>query len=326
MPAAIAPAHSSDVVTAGEAARVPAIEWPTVALVVACVAAWLWLTSRYGEVSAWLLAPATAVLLAWHSSIQHELVHGHPTRWSLVNRALGGIMPLSLWIPFERYRTLHLRHHINDRLTDPYDDPESNYWAPERWAQRPVLLRWITELQLTLAGRMLVGSWWRIGGFVRREAVAFVRGEPGVRQAWMLHALACIPVLWWVTVACGIPLWFYVVAMVVPGNAILLIRSFAEHRARPGVQERTATVENARLLGPLFLYNSLHALHHAEPLLPWYRYQRRYRVLRDRLAAENRGLVYQTYFDVARRYLFKPHDVAVHPTGRAPARAQAGSG
>ena len=314
------------VVSPGEAARVPAIEWPTVALVVVCVGGWFWLTSLYGEVSAWLLAPATAVLLAWHSSIQHEIVHGHPTRWSAVNRAIGGLMPLSLWIPFERYRTLHLQHHINDRLTDPYDDPESNYWAPERWERRPRILRRITELQLTLAGRMLIGSWWRIGGFVRREAVAFVRGEPGVRRAWVLHAVACIPVVAWITAVCGIPLWFYVVAMVVPGNAILLIRSFAEHRARPGVPERTATVEDARLLGPLFLYNSLHALHHAEPLLPWYRYQRRYRVLRERLAAENGGLVYRTYFDVARRYLFRPHDVVVHPTGRAPSRAQAGYG
>jgi hypothetical protein len=28
--------------------------------------------------------------------------------------------------------------------------------------------------------------------------------------------------------------------------------------------------------------------------------------------------VYVTYFDVARRYLFRPHDVLLHPTGRVP--------
>ena len=38
---------------------------------------------------------------------------------------------------------------------------------------------------------------------------------------------------------------------------------------------------------------------------------------------ENGGLVYKTYFDVARRYLFRPHDALRHPHGRAPAR-QAG--
>jgi hypothetical protein len=33
---------------------------------------------------------------------------------------------------------------------------------------------------------------------------------------------------------------------------------------------------------------------------------------------ENGGLVYSTYFDVARRYLFRRHDVLPHPLGRVP--------
>jgi fatty acid desaturase len=127
-----------------------------------------------------------------------------------------------------------------------------------------------------------------------------------------------VPVVYWVTIACGIPFWFYVVAMVIPGNAILLVRSYAEHRAHAATSERTAIVENSWVLGPLFLFNNLHALHHAEPGLPWYRYNARYRVLRERLVADNAGLVYQTYFDVARRYLFHLHDQAPHPLGRAP--------
>jgi len=34
---------------------------------------------------------------------------------------------------------------------------------------------------------------------------------------------------------------------------------------------------------------------------------------------QNGGLVYFTYFDVARRYLFRRHDVLPHPLGRVPA-------
>jgi hypothetical protein len=40
--------------------------------------------------------------------------------------------------------------------------------------------------------------------------------------------------------------------------------------------------------------------------------------VRERLIAENGGLVYSTYFDVARRYLFHRHDVLPHPLGRVP--------
>ena len=35
---------------------------------------------------------------------------------------------------------------------------------------------------------------------------------------------------------------------------------------------RTAIVEGSWFFGPLFLFNNLHSLHHAEPLMPWYRY------------------------------------------------------
>jgi fatty acid desaturase len=306
----------------GEVAGMPAIEWPTVLLILAGYGGWLALTHAYGTWPTWLVVPAVAVLLTFHSSLQHEILHGHPTRSAAVNRVFG-ILPLSLWIPYDRFRALHLAHHVNDRLTDPIDDPETNYVTPDAWEKRSSFSRWIFQLQLTLAGRMLIGSWWRMGWFLGSEARAFARNDPGVRAAWITHVILCAPVVYWVTAVCGIPLWLYVVAMVIPGNAMLLVRSFAEHRARANVNERTATVEGSWLLGPLFLFNNLHSLHHAEPLLPWYRYHSRYRLTRDRLLAENGGLVYSTYFDVARRFLFRMHDQPQHPLGRAPSQRAA---
>lgn len=307
---------------AAAAARVPAVEWPTLALIVACYAAWLALTTRYGHWPLWVLAPCVAVLLTFHSSLQHEILHGHPTRWTVVNHVLA-VIPLSLWLPYERYRALHLKHHINDRLTDPIDDPESSYWTPEAWAGLPPVGRGLVKLQLTLAGRVLIGPLWRIPRFLQREARAFIRNDPGVRAVWIVHLLWCVPVVYWVTVVSGIPIGWYVVAMVIPGNGLLLVRSFAEHRARPDVRQRTAIVEGSWFFGPLFLFNNLHSLHHEEPMMPWYRYNARYRVLRSRLIAENGGLLYSTYFDVARRFLFKPHDSPQHPTGRVPPRRAA---
>jgi fatty acid desaturase len=301
------------------ATALPAIEWPTVALIVFAYGGWLMLTLAYGEWPTWIVAPCTAVLLTLHSSLQHEILHGHPTRSTAVNR-LFGIMPLSLWIPYDRYRRSHLVHHINERLTDPIDDPESNYMTPEAWLQRSAFERWMFRAQLTLAGRVLIGSWWRIGRFLAREAKGFAQREPGARTAWLMHLALCVLVVYWITEVCGIPLWFYVVAMVIPGNALLLIRSFAEHRALADSQERTAIVENSWVLGPLYLFNNLHSLHHEEPHLPWYRYNARYRQLRERLIVENGGLVYSTYFDVAQRFLFRAHDQPQHPLGRAPSQ------
>jgi fatty acid desaturase len=87
------------------------------------------------------------------------------------------------------------------------------------------------------------------------------------------------------------------------------------------VRERVATVEDSWFLGPLFLFNNLHSLHHESPAIPWYSLPRRYRLERERLLADNGGLVYRTYFEVAWRYLFRAHDEIEHPTDRVPASA-----
>ena len=303
--------------TSTSATAMASVEWPTLALILADYGGWLAATFAYGRWPLALVAPVTAVLLTLQSSLQHEILHGHPTRNPRVNRLLG-MPPLSLWLPFVRYRRSHLAHHDDERLTDPLDDPESYYWTAQDWARLGPVSRASLRAQQTLAGRVLIGSFWRMGAFLAAEWRACRRNEDGVRAVWAEHLLWCVPVIVWVKFVCGIPLWLYVVAMVIPANGILLIRSFAEHRARPQVRERVAIVEGSRLLGPLFLFNNLHALHHEAPMVPWYRYNARYRVTRERLIAENGALVYRTYFAVARRYLFRAHDATLHPTDRVP--------
>jgi fatty acid desaturase len=302
-----------------EKAPVPPVELPTLLLIFATYAGWLAITYAYQDWPLAIVAPLAALLITFHSSLQHEIVHGHPTRWRGLNRYFG-IVPLTIWLPYERYKQTHHAHHRDERLTDPMDDPESFYWEPEQWARLTPIRRAFIRAEHTLAGRILIGSFWRIGLFLASELRAVVRGEPGVRAAWLEHLLWCVPIVLWVTIVCGIPLWIYFVAMVVPANAIQLIRSFAEHLARPAVPERIAIVERSWLLGPLFLYNNLHLMHHESPGVPWYRCSALYRRERDRLLALNGGLVYKSYFDVARRYLFRVHDVMTHPTGRVPAR------
>jgi fatty acid desaturase len=293
------------------------VEAPTLVLLAIAYGGWLAMTAAYGHLSLWIVAPVITVLLTLHSSLQHEIIHGHPTRWGSVNRLLG-IVPLSVWLPFEQFRQNHLAHHNDERLTDPLDDSESYYLTPEDWAGLSPFGRALIQIQQTLAGRVIIGSFWRIVVFLRIELRAVIRNAGRVRLIWIEHLLWCIPVILWLTLVCHMPLWIYLVAMIIPSHGILLIRSFAEHRARAEANQRTALVERAWLLGPLFLFNNLHALHHEAPAIPWYEYNARYRVDRERLIAQNGGLVYLTYFDVARRYLFRPHDVLPHPTGRVP--------
>jgi fatty acid desaturase len=244
-------------------------------------------------------------------------VHGHPTRWVGINRLLA-IVPLSLWLPFDRYHQNHRAHHIDARITDPLDDPESYYFTPQDWERLTPLGRAVVRIQQTLAGRVTIGAFWTIGRFLAAETRAVLRDQTGVRAAWLEHLLWCVPVILWVTRVCGIPLWIYLLTMAVPGTSLTLIRSFAEHRAHPGLRARTALVEDSWILGPLYLFNNLHSLHHETPRLPWYELPARYRLQRERLISENGGLVYRTYFEVARRYLFRAHDTPVHPTGRVP--------
>jgi fatty acid desaturase len=292
-------------------------EIPTLLLLVATYAGWLAVTAAYARWPLLLTAPLAALLISLHSSLQHEIVHGHPTRWQALNRLLG-IVPLSLWLPYDRYRALHRQHHVDARLTDPLDDPESFYWRPEEWAQLNPLTRVFLHVQQTLAGRVVVGAFWRVGAFLYAEVRGCLRNAPGVRRVWAQHLLWCVLVIAWLKLVCGLPLWVYFFTMVVPANGIQLIRSFAEHRARDAVAERIAIVEDSWILGPMFLFNNLHSLHHEDPLIPWYEYPARYRMARERLLKSNGGLVYQSYFDVSRRYLFWPHDRLLHPTGRAP--------
>ena len=71
----------------------------------------------------WALVPIGAWTVAWQMSLQHEAIHGHPTRMKWLNTAIA-TWPLALWLPYETYRLTHLQHHNDAYLTDPLEDPE----------------------------------------------------------------------------------------------------------------------------------------------------------------------------------------------------------
>jgi len=295
------------------------VERPTIVLAIVIYGLWGLATWFWRELPWWALAPLGAWIIAWQMNLQHEVIHSHPTPWRAVNEAIG-LWPLSLWLPYASYRNTHLRHHQDANLTDPFEDPESYYWTAGGWRGLGRMRRVLVVAQSTLIGRILLGPAWIIGRFVSDFVRDAWRGRSDARSVLFWHCVQCVPVLAWVSGVCGMPLWIYVAAFVYPGMSLALVRSFAEHRAAAEPEKRTAIVENARILGPLFLYNNLHVAHHLRGGLPWYQIPTFYRLNRDALIRHNGGLVYDSYFDVAKRYALNPHDRAVHPdwTGRAP--------
>jgi len=292
------------------------VEWPTVALAAGIYGGWAALTYFHAALPVWLVAAIGAWLIAWHSSLQHEIVHCHPTRWPRLNSVLG-FAPLSLWLPYARFPMTHLVHHRDEALTDPLDDPESFYLTPAQWQQRSPLTRGLLQAQTTLLGRMTLGPAWTISRFLVGEARAIAAGDGRRRRIWAVHLAGIAAILYWLVAICDMSVGFYLAALVYPGTSLLLVRSFAEHRAAPDVRQRIAIVENAWILGPLFLFNNLHAAHHERPDIAWYELPRWYRANRERLIRANGGLVYDGYGEVARRFLITPHDAPVHPFGSA---------
>src|ERR1700750_3020756 len=93
-------------------------EWPTWLLIGTIYACWFcvaFYSRRLGELVA---IPLLAVLSAWYMSLQHELLHRHPTRIAAFN-AIFGYAPLAVWFPYDVYRRSHLQHHRDNDVTIP---------------------------------------------------------------------------------------------------------------------------------------------------------------------------------------------------------------
>lgn len=287
------------------------LEWPTLALLAATYLLWGLATTL---VAAW--SPPVAILvasvaIAQYSSLQHEVLHGHPFRNRRLNEAL--VFPgLTLWVPYLRFRDLHLAHHHDPLLTDPYDDPESNYLDPEVWARLPRGLRLLLRMNNTLLGRLLFGPVIGTVSFVRSDWRRIRAGDRAIRSAWLWHGVGVALVLVWLVTAGSMSIGAYLLASYL-GFALLKIRTFLEHRAHEKPRARTAIIEDRGPLALLFLNNNLHVVHHQHPQLPWYKLPEAYAEGRERYLASNEGYRYSSYAEVIRSHLLRPKDPVPHP-------------
>src|SRR5690242_3005967 len=82
------------------------IELPTWMVAAAIYIGWGLVTWWHARVPGWALAAIGGYLVAWHGSLQHEILHGHPTRIRWLNTLLA-LPPLGLWFPYPTYRESH---------------------------------------------------------------------------------------------------------------------------------------------------------------------------------------------------------------------------
>jgi fatty acid desaturase len=284
------------------------IEWPTLAVAAAIAVGFAAVLIWHGRLPLAITMGALAILGAWYNSLQHEVVHGHPTPWPRFNAALA-VIPFGLVVSFATYRVSHLAHHRTPELTDPDVDPESFYVTARTWERCGTSRRALLVAMQTLAGRLLLGPLVAALRWLRIEMAA-ARSRRGAARllGHGIGVVAVLAVVW----ASGMAWWVWAAGVAWGGGALTMLRSFAEHRYTRGA-ERTAVVRTGPALSLLYLNNNLHQTHHERPGAAWFKLPALHdRLDSDRVAAEGGGL-YHGYTDVARQYLFRPFDEAVHP-------------
>ena len=291
--------------------RISRIEWPTIGLIGLVYAVLVILVLFHAIIPWWVMLPIGAYAACLQSSLQHEVLHGHPTRNRLVNEALVFVVP-HLWLPYGRYRDTHLAHHNDANITDPVLDPESYYLLPQAWAALPGFKQAIYTFNNTLFGRMLIGPVVGIIQFWSKEIKEMLGGRRDIVKCWSLFMLSTVIVFGFVYWA-GMPIWQYILLIAYPAVSLALVRSFCEHQASEDLGARTIVVEASWFWSLLFLNNNLHIAHHDRPSMAWYHLPAYYKKERDRFLVKNKNYVMMGYSEIFRRYFFTPKEPLAYP-------------
>ncbi|WP_210183479.1 fatty acid desaturase [Hoeflea olei] len=249
-----------------------------------------------------------------HSSLQHEFLHGHPFRNQLINDLLIA-PPIGVLVPYLRFKSCHLTHHINENITDPYDDPESYYLDRSVWAALPSWFRRVLVANNTLVGRMTLGPALGTIGFLRNELGRIRAGDRAILGIWLRHLLAVALLLMLIGAYGSLSVAAYAIAAYL-GMGLLMVRSFLEHQAVEKTNQRSVIIETRGPLSLLFLNNNFHSVHHAYPSLAWYRIPGFFRENRERFLRMNGGYRYESYWEVFRRFGFRPKEPVAWPIER----------
>lgn len=286
-------------------------DWRTLVIAVLVYGGWLATVFLHKQMPWWATFALLTWFGAWHLSLQHELVHGHPFRNSKLNAALASLS-LTMWVPFLSFKRDHISHH-NTTLTHPELDTESYYSMPERWQHSGRFLRSIYWANRTIAFRLTIWSVFSTVQYFFADAWRAIRNVDNARSAWVLHIPGLIAVTYIVNNLAGMSVIEYLIGGVFASHSLNMMRSFAEHKTLGDESTRTAMIDAGRVMSLLMLNNNLHIAHHDEPSAPWYKVPE----VAERLNAFERAqkidaLYKGGYGELLRRFTFKPYDQPVY--------------
>ncbi|HEY1845085.1 MAG TPA: fatty acid desaturase [Buttiauxella sp.] len=293
-------------------------ELPTWGLIVVVYGGWFLTLASWQLLG---LLPATLLLVwftTWYLSLQHELIHGHPTRCAWFNHLLG-VMPLAVWYPFGLYRDLHLAHHDNETLTLPGRDPETYYFSARAWQNFSVRQKQIIRWRNTFAGRLLLAPALDILQTLNSLISALRNGQRPAIRMWLVHGVLLAALSSWMAQR-GFPVWYFIVAVSYPALAITKVRSFLEHQAAEDPLARSVITETSFPWRLLFLNLNYHSVHHDLPGIPWYGLRKIYLLNREDYQRRNHGFVVKGYGEWMRQFFMRPLDVDLHPSAKADSR------
>ena len=280
-------------------------EWRTIAVIVAIYGLTVLTVLRHEVLTPWLTIPVLSVLGAWHLSMQHETIHGHPFRHVWLNDLIGSI-PVTLWIPYFSFKKDHIEHHQSD-LTHPGLDNESYYVSPEAWESAGKLRKAAYWANRTILFRMFVWTIVSTVTYLWSKIRLMLRGDKQTWFAMSTHVAGLVVVVYFVRSVAEMPLWQFALGTTYGGRILNAIRPFPEHKYQSDTEVRTAMVMAGPFMSLLMLNNNLHVAHHEEPGVAWYEVPNMSARVNAVERAREAGLLYEGgYAEVFRRFSFKP--------------------
>ncbi|WP_166359038.1 fatty acid desaturase [Pseudomonas akapageensis] len=287
-------------------------EWPTWLLLMVVYCGWFGVLLASPLLGVWPSTALLILLLVLWLSVQHELLHGHPTRWPWLNRILG-YAPFAVWYPYTLYRDSHLLHHRDENLTLPGRDPESRYLGRRQWRDSSVFEQRLHWLNKTLLGRLLLGAPLALFSLAHEELARLRKGDRQAWSMWLTHGALTLLMLAFIAHYSALGVWHYLLLVTVPALSLSMVRSYYEHRPSEFPQQRTVLNEAAWPWRWLFLNLNLHLVHHDLPSVPWYYLPRVYRARREQWLARSGGFLVQGYGELFRRHGIRAIDSPEHP-------------
>jgi len=251
------------------------------------------------------------IILTFHGSVQHEIIHGHPTSHQGFNDLLA-FPPLALWAPYLVYKSSHLKHHEDINLTIPNVDPESYFISKDEWDSLSRYRQKFAEFNMTLLGRLTLGPLWYFFALKKELVMSFKKPFSINFLIWFSHEVFVVIFLYCIWSFFNIHFLTYI-ACAYLGHSLTMLRSFYEHRPNSNPNHRSVIMQTFFPLRILFLNNSYHFVHHKNPNMSWHQIPREYKLNSEKYIQSNGFFLEKGYFKWFIKYLIKPVKNPKHP-------------